>query len=275
MTAGELLEAVILGIVQGIAEFLPVSSSGHLVICSDLITHFTGKPFDPEASLQMNVALHAGTLLSIVLVYRYDLMRMALRPKSWWPVLIATAPLVLIALTPVKDMLEEISTPLVAGFCLLFTSVLLFLSSRFGNEQASETLEIENEVTPVKAAVIGLFQALALLPGISRSGSTITSALFMGVSRPIAAQFSFMIAIPAISGATVLMVKDYLEASESEQTAPLAVLAVGAIVSFGVGLFALKWLIRIVSRGKLHYFGWYCLVVGTLTILWKLYERFA
>ncbi|QDU79705.1 Undecaprenyl-diphosphatase [Polystyrenella longa] len=269
MSAGNLLEAIVLGVIQGIAEFLPISSSGHLVICADIIKAFTGEEFDPEASLQMNVALHAGTLLSIVIVYRKILLKMIFQPNSWSPILIATAPLVLIALTPIKDMMEAMATPMVAGVCLLVTAALLFLSARFQGKSDPEP-PADIEVPIWKAAIIGLFQAFALLPGISRSGSTITSALFLGISREEAARFSFLIAIPAISGATLLMLKDYFSEG-AKSSVSLMPLAVGALVSFLVGLFALKWLLKIIARGKLHYFGWYCLTVGLLTIGWKLF----
>ncbi|MEZ6047456.1 MAG: undecaprenyl-diphosphate phosphatase [Planctomycetaceae bacterium] len=267
MSAGELLEAVILGIVQGIAEFLPVSSSGHLVICADLIKSFTGEKFDPEASLQMNVALHAGTLLSILVVYRHDLRKIAFQPRSWWPIIVATSPLVLIALSPVKDLLEQYSSPLVAGCCLVVTAMLLFMTSRFLKEPDSES-PTDLEVPLHKAFLIGLFQAVALLPGISRSGSTIAGALFTGIPRQAAARFSFLIAIPAIAGATVLMMKDYFTEPSVTSVSPVA-LGVGAVISFLVGLVSLKGLLAIISRGKLHYFGWYCLTVGLVTIIWK------
>ena len=273
MSAGELLEAIFLGIVQGIAEFLPISSSGHLVICADLIRAFTGEKFDHESSLQMNVALHAGTLLSILVVYRHDLIKMALQPKSWWPILVATVPLVVIALTPLKDFVTRLETPLVAGCCLLVTAMLLFLSPRF-QKKASPELPPQLDVPLWKALVIGLFQSIALLPGISRSGATITGGLFLGVTQQAAARFSFLIAIPAISGATLLTLKEFLEEG-SETASSLYALGAGALVSFLVGLVALKKLLKIIDQGKLHYFGWYCLVVGLLTIVWKLFAPMA
>ncbi len=272
MWGAEYIEAAVLGAVQGVAEFLPISSSGHLVILGELIQRITGREVDPEANLRMNVALHVGTLLSIFWVYRSDLWELRKRPRVVWAIIIATLPLVAIGLSPLKDMVKHgFETPLVAGVCLLVTAGLLAAAHR--RENNSRPLD---DLTPLSAAVIGLFQAVALFPGISRSGSTISGGLLLGFRRDVAANFSFFIAIPAIAGAAVLTLKDALtETPVSPSTAGYGwgPILLGTIISFLVGLVALRWLLLLISQRRLHWFAWYCAAVGTLTILWQLAEQ--
>lgn len=257
-------EAILLGILQGIAEFLPISSSGHLVIAGALLRQWTGRTVSPEASLQMNLALHVGSLFSILWIYRQELMTLAGRPRVCLAIAVATLPLVVVGLTPAKDWLDEIfSTPLVAGCGLLVTAVLLAVGQRLGRDSGSLDL-----LRPAGALGIGLFQMVAILPGISRSGSTIAGGLIVGLRREDAATFSFLIAIPAIAGAAVLLGAGLADKSQGDQ--PISVLALGAIVSFAVGLVALRWLLRLVSQRKLHWFAWYCAALGTATIAWQL-----
>lgn len=273
MAGVEYVEAVILGAVQGVAEFLPISSSGHLVILGELIQRATGREVDAESNLRMNVALHVGTLLSIFWVYRQDLWELRKRFRILLAIIVATLPLVVIGLSPLKDYLEAgFNTPLIAGCCLLVTAGLLASAHRWESNRL--TLE---ELSPGRAGLIGLFQAMALFPGVSRSGSTISGGLLLGFRRDVAANFSFFIAIPAITGAAVLTLKDAL-------TEPAAVpnadgygwgpILLGTIVSFVVGLLALKWLLRLISQRRLHWFAWYCATVGVLTIVWQVAERF-
>ncbi len=274
MWGAEYLEAAVLGAVQGVAEFLPISSSGHLVILGELIQRLTGRDVDPEANLRMNVALHVGTLLSIFWVYRSDLWELRKRPQVVFAIVIATLPLVAIGLSPLKDVMKHgFETPLVAGVCLLVTAGLLAAAHR--RETNARPFE---DLTPLRAGVIGLFQAVALFPGISRSGSTISGGLLLGFRRDVAANFSFFIAIPAIAGAAVLTLKDVL----TETPAPGSVvgygwgpIVLGTAISFLVGLMALRWLLRIISERRLHWFAWYCAAVGTVTIIWQLLERFS
>jgi undecaprenyl-diphosphatase len=143
------------------------------------------------------------------------------------------------------------------------TALLLTAGQRLGRQTGTIDL-----LRPAGALGIGVFQAVAILPGISRSGSTIAGGLIVGLRRESAATFSFLLAIPAICGAAVLLGIDLLEGSRGGQA--VSVLLLGAIVSFGVGLVALQWLIRVIARGKLHWFACYCAVVGVATIAWQL-----
>ena len=249
---------VLLGILQGIAEFLPISSDGHLVIMEELLGGM------PE-SAALNIALHVGTLGSILVVYRQRIMKLLQQPKILWMIVLATLPLVVVGV-PLKFLfkwLEESSfNALAAGFGLLVTSALMFRSQRI---KAGDFL-LEN-ITPQMAILIGSLQAVAAAPGISRSGCTIFMGLMLGLSRTAAADFSFLIAIPAIMGATVLYSKDILKSGQTG-TAP-ELLAIGAVVSFVVGVFALSWLLRVVVTGSLDKFAWYCLFLGIVCITWQ------
>ena len=247
-------EVILLGLVQGIAEFLPISSSGHLVILESLMGGHA-------ENLELNVALHFGSLLSILVVYRNDILPVLKQPKLMLAIIVETLPIVVSGLL-LKGLFETASTlPIAAGIGLCVTSLLLFITPRIDN--GTRTLP---EIRIRDAFVIGLFQAVAPWPGVSRSGSTIVAALMMGVHRESAANFSFYIAVPALLGATVLTGKDLLSEGYQAST-PLAAIVAGTVVSFVVGILALKSLIRLISARKLNWFAWYVLGVAWLTIV--------
>lgn len=261
----EYWEAVLLGIVQGVTEFLPVSSSGHLVIAGELIRRQTGHSIDPTSNLQLVVAVHLGTLFSILAVYRRDLPAVLRSCRLCGFIVLATVPVVLAALL-FHDIIEQhLQTPLAAGLSLIVTAGLLFWAEGTGGGETTLT-----EMNGRQAGLIGLFQAVALLPGISRSGSTISAGLVTGLKPDEAARFSFLIAIPAIAGAVVYTSKDLL-AGKGGSYSPLALL-VGTGTAFGVGWLSLWWLIGLVRRRQLRWFAWYCAAAGLLTILWQVIE---
>jgi undecaprenyl-diphosphatase len=252
---------ILLGILQGIAEFLPISSSGHLVIAGELLTGLGHSPAN-LTSIEVNVALHVGTLLSIVYVYRRHFREVLRQPRLMLSIVVATLPLIPVGLF-LKDEIDELfETPLVAGCMLCVTAALMAAARRV--ERGARTLE---DVGPRDALLIGLFQAAAILPGLSRSGSTIFGGLLSGVRRDAAADFSFYIAVPAILGAAVLHAKDLLEQGAGD-VAPGPLLA-GAATAFIVGVCALQALLKLVTRQKLHWFAWYCGIAGVATILWQ------
>jgi undecaprenyl-diphosphatase len=256
--------AALLGIVQGIAEFLPISSSGHLVIVGALLSRYTGAEL-PSESATMNVALHCGTLVAILIVYRRDLWELRRDHRLIAQVLLATVPVGAVGLL-FKDQIESLfNAPLYAGFALLVTGGMLLVSRRLQRPQ-SQT----RPVTWGAAIVIGTFQAFAIIPGISRSGSTIAAALMCGLSRAEATRFSFLIAVPAIGGATMVKCRDFLKSTPAEPTDVTAIV-VGTVISLVVGIFALQWLIRIVVADRLHWFAFYCGAVGIATICWQLF----
>lgn len=263
MPGSELIQAIILGIVQGVAEFLPISSSGHLVILQQPLERWLGSESEGADRLTLNVALHFGTLMSIVVVYRSDLLRLLREPRDIVPIVVATVPIVIVGFT-LKDWIEEhLQTPLVAACGLFVTAALLVLGQRLEREDGSH-----DRVTLLAAVVIGVFQAVAIVPGISRSGSTIAGGLLVGLRRGTAATFSFLIAVPAILGATVLTAADAWSQRGSAGLSAGAI-GVGIVVSFVVGLLSLGILLRLISRRKLHWFAVYCVAVGIATVVWQ------
>lgn len=264
----EILRAIILGVVQGIGEFLPISSSGHLVIVGDLLTNVfkMGSEQSQGQALLENVVLHLGTLLSILIVYRREVWKLRLQPRVCLNIVIASIPAGILGIL-FKDYFEVVfAKPWIAGLCLFGTAGMLVLGQRL--ERSEYPYE---DLPPLRAFAIGLFQAVALLPGISRSGSTISGGLLNGLQRASAGAFSFLMAIPVIGGAALLEFKDVLEGKlEIQNPVPLVV---GAVTSFVVGWIALQWLVKLIAQGKLHWFAYYCAAVGTLTVVWHLFQE--
>lgn len=256
--------AAILGIVQGVAEFLPISSSGHLVIAEALIHEFSSTPLPVWLKgMTMNVALHFGTLLSITVVYFRDLLELRKNFRLMAMIVVASIPVGVIGLL-FKDQIEAaFDSTMSAGCCLLVTALFLLIARKL----QSGTRDLDK--MPVWTAwLIGVFQAVAILPGISRAGSTVAAGLVCGLKRPDAARFSFFIAMPAIGGATLLELLKILRGKVAVDVAWQPML-LGGVISFVVGVLCLKWLIRLLVADRLHWFAIYCLIVGSLTIVWQ------
>lgn len=260
------LESLILGIVQGLTEFLPVSSSGHLEIGSVLFG------IETTDNLLLAVVLHAATALSTVLVLRREIATIILdlfrfrwndSTKFTLRILISIVPVGIVGIL-FESQIEQVFTGnlLLVGSCLIFTSFLLILTSRVGKG--------DKEISSRSALIIGLAQAIAILPGISRSGATISTALLLGVEKTKATHFSFLMVLIPIFGAAALKLKDYFEAGESTMDTPAYLLIVGFVSAFVSGYIACRWMIGIVRRGKLSYFAIYCFVVGLIAILSQL-----
>ncbi len=256
--------AAILGVVQGIAEFLPISSSGHLVIAEALIRECSSAPLpDWLKGMTMNVALHFGTLLSIAVVYFRDLLDLRKNLRLIAMIVVASIPVAIIGLV-FKDQIEAaFDSTMAAGCGLLVTAVFLLIARKL----QSGTLDVDR--MPVWSAwFIGVFQAVAILPGISRAGSTVASGLVCGLKREDSARFSFFIAMPAIGGATLLELLKILRGKAAMDVAWQPML-LGGVISFVVGVLCLRWLIRLLVADRLHWFAIYCLIVGSLTIAWQ------
>ncbi|MBB76709.1 MAG: UDP-diphosphatase [Planctomycetaceae bacterium] len=256
----ELWQLLILAVLQGITEFLPVSSSGHLVVLGSVLLDAS----DRDLMTAINVVLHLGTLLTILVFYRQRLLALLKSERRTLAlVAIGTLPAVLVGL-PLKLFLEEALTePLLAGTLLIGTGALLIPTSRIREgEQSLDTLTYRN------AILIGIGQSLAILPGLSRSGTTISVALFVGVKRQASAEFSFLLAIPAIAGAGLLEAKDLLQASST--SAPLIYLVLGAALAFIVGTIALRWLLNWLQTGRLAWFAWWCIPLGACVVAYHL-----
>ena len=258
--------AIVLAVVQGIAEFLPISSSGHLVIAGALMNQLAGTAI-PKESATMGIALHFGTLMSILLVYRKELVGLLSDFRMMKLIVIATIPVGVIGLL-LKDYVDEaFQRPIIAGFALLITAGFLLAGRKLQKTESDKSVEVELSIG--SAIAIGLFQSIAIVPGISRSGSTIAAGMACGMKREDAARFSFLIAIPAIGGASVLELKDFVT-GEAQFSGNLMPMILGMVISFAVGVFALRWLIKMVVADRLHRFAFYCLIVGVGTIIWQL-----
>lgn len=269
----ETYQAVVLGIIQGLTEFLPVSSSGHLVMGQRLFGL-------TEPALFFNISLHMGTLAAVLIVffqeiksvllsvYAFILLRLTGKPKQLGPsesddlrlalfIVIGSIPTAIIGL-----MLREISDQLfssltLVGVMLLVTAALLWsLRKGVGANRATD-------LSPARSLAIGFVQGLAVIPGISRSGSTIVIGLHLGLSRENAAKFSFLLSLPAIAGAEVLSLKDSFASGVQVDIATM----IGTGVSFVVGYCALKILLGIVKQGRLHLFAPYCALAGVAAII--------
>ncbi|WP_437185047.1 undecaprenyl-diphosphate phosphatase [Planctomicrobium sp. SH668] len=248
-----LWEFILLGVVQGISEFLPISSDGHLVLVEAMLGHTSD-------NLELNIALHFGTLLSILVVFRNQLIPVLKSPRMMGAIIVATLPVVVAALLFKEGFKWASEKPLFAAFGLVYTSILLFITPKIDMGQRDI-----KDIRYIDALIIGIFQALAPLPGVSRSGSTIVAAQLMGYQRAQAANFSFYIAVPALIGATVMMLKDVVEQGGLKSEAMPT--AIGAGVAFVVGIVALKSLLSVVAARKLVYFAWYVLIVAIITFI--------
>ncbi len=260
----EALSYLLLGLVQGLTEFLPVSSSGHLTLGQALLGL-------GEEDLTFTVLVHAATALSTVVVFRHDLgalLRDVLRPGDGGRKARTYAGLLVLSAVPAavvglgfKDAIEALATPQFVGAMLCVTALILFVSQRASGGS--------NPLGASRALGIGAAQALAILPGISRSGSTIGAALLLGVSREDAARFSFLMALIPIGGATLLTLKDLVEQSGTADVAagPWAGYALGTAAAFASGWAACTWMIRLVKRSNLAGFGVYCLAAGVLALI--------
>lgn len=260
-----IIEAIILGLVQGLTEFLPVSSSGHL----ELTKVIFGDNSLPEESLLMTVVLHAATALSTVIIFRKDIVFLIKGLFQFknndqfqysLKIIISMVPAAVIGVFWEEQFYELFGGKvLFVGLMLLLTGSLLFLA-----DKAQNTLK---SVSTSNAFIIGIAQAIAILPGISRSGATISTSVLLGIDRAKAARFSFLMVVPLIFGK---MAKDILSGDlASTQTEPILLIA-GFAAAFISGLLACQWMIKLVRRSQLKYFSYYCYVVGAAAIIYAL-----
>ncbi|WP_114750793.1 undecaprenyl-diphosphate phosphatase [Pleomorphovibrio marinus] len=255
-------EAIILGIVQGLTEFLPVSSSGHLEIASVIL----GSRSLPEESLMFTVVVHFATALSTIVVFRKDILEIlkGLFQFKWneesifsLKIILSMIPAVVVGVFFEEELEQVFGGKIVfVGFMLLVTAVLLFLADKAKNT--------DKPVSFKDAFLVGLAQAVAMLPGISRSGATISASVLLGIDKGRAARFSFLMVLPLIIGK---IGKDLLEGSLAYENEQFGTMAIAFVAAFVAGLFACSWMIQLVKQSKLTYFSVYCLVVGLLAII--------
>lgn len=264
------LQSILLGFVQGATEFLPISSSAHLVFAQ----HFLGVTLTGAVLLAFDICLHFGTLIALIIFYRRELAAMLSsflgKPSNssglsvsqarhlTLMTIIGTIPAVIIGLG-FKDFFDSLADDFFcAAYTLVITGFLLWFTSRVKKERF--------DMAHVKwwhALLIGLAQAIAILPGISRSGATIAAALYLGMNRKDSANYSFLLAIPAIAGAVILSIGDLSFLSRAD----LLSAAAGTLVSGIVGWFSIRWMLDIVRKGQLTWFAVYCWVAGFAAML--------
>ena len=270
-----LLSSILLGLIQGVAEFLPISSSGHLAIAEHLLG-MSGASDIPEF---FDVLLHLGTLVAVFVAYWDDVRDMVVEffcgvrdlargstptpvpPARRMILLIIVGTLPLLIVLPIKDLVEGLADNMYfVAAALLVTGCLLFASDRVRKGRKTE-----KSATMVDVLLVGVAQAIATCPGISRSGTTITAGCFRGFDRKFAVRFSFLLSIPAILGANILSLKNAVEAGIIWADVP--VYLVGVVVSAVVGYACIRLLKMIADRGKFGAFAYYCWAVGVLTLI--------
>ncbi len=257
----DIIDAIILGIIQGLTEFLPVSSSGHLELGKAIL----GDSTVPEESLLFTVVLHFATALSTLVVFRKDIIDIlkGLLQFKWneetqfsAKIVISMIPAVIIGLF-FEEQLESLfgGNILLVGLMLIITALLLWLADKAKNTQ--KPVSFQNAFT------IGIAQAIAMLPGISRSGATISTSVLLGNDKAKAARFSFLMVVPLIFGK---IAKDLLSGDITTESGNFTALSIGFIAAFVSGLVACTWMIKLVKKSKLSWFAIYCLIVGVIAV---------
>lgn len=260
------LEAIILGVIQGLTEFLPVSSSGHLELAKAIV----GDTSVPEESLTFTVVLHFATALSTLVIFRKEVFEIlkGLFQFKWndqtkfsLKIVISMIPAVIVGLL-FEEQLEAFfgGKILLVGLMLIVTALLLLLADKAKN--TNKQVSFSNSV------IIGISQAIAMLPGISRSGATISTSVLLGIDRTKAARFSFLMVVPLIFGK---IGKDLLSGDLNFQSSEIVAISSGFVAAFIAGLLACKWMIALVKNSKLSYFSIYCAIVGVIAIAYSLF----
>lgn len=268
----EIIKAILVGLVQGLTEFLPVSSSGHIVIAQELLNIH----FEEDENLLFAIVLHFATALSTIVIFRKDIIQIFKGLFQFknneefqfsLKIVLSMIPAALVGVL-LKDTLEEIfSNLLIVGVMLLVTACLLYFADKAKNTG--------KDIRYKDALFIGIAQGFAaLLPGLSRSGSTISTSIILGNDKSKAARFSFLMVLPLIFGATAKMFLDANEAGGlNVGKMPIGALVAGFIAAFISGLIACKWMINLVKKAKLSYFSIYCLLVGITVIVYSLFIK--
>lgn len=255
----KIIQAVILGLIQGLTEFLPVSSSGHLALAQTMfgIT---------EGAKSFTILLHVGTLVAVFLVYWPDIWELIKKPfqRTTYLLIAGTIPTVIIALL-FGDLIDELfAGGKLLGFCFIITGLVLL----YADHKAPGRKKVKN-MSYFDALVVGTLQGIAICPAISRSGMTITGSLSRGLNRENAAKFSFLLSIPAILGGMVLELKDvfFAEAPAVTETIGVAPMAVGFVVAAVSGYLAMRFMVDLIKKGKLRYFSYYVFALGALVLV--------
>jgi undecaprenyl-diphosphatase len=261
----DFLEAIILGIIQGVTEFLPVSSSGHIELAKAIFGT------EENNSMTMTVVLHFATALSTCFVFRKDLIdifkglfkfKNNTEFQFSLKIILSMIPAAIVGIL-YDDLIETFFSGkiLLVGIFLILTGLILFVA-----DKAKATAK---NITFTQAIIIGVSQAIAILPGISRSGATISTSVLLGIDREKAARFSFLMVIPLIFGK---IIKDIMSDKFNLEPSELLFLTIGFVFAFFTGLIACKLMIKLVKNSKLYYFSFYCFIIGTIVIIYTLLQ---
>ncbi len=265
-----IFQSILLGIVQGLTEFIPVSSSAHLA----LVPYFLGWHLQPDLAFVFDVLVQFATLGAVIVYYAQDLWNLLLsfiellktRKLDQNPnlnlliaLVVATLPIVILGIPMKKYVAESFNNPAFVGGALLMTAMLLFLS-----EKLTQNFRTHDSVTRLDALVIGIFQVFAAFPGISRSGATISGGILRKVERRAATRFAFLLSIPALAGAGLISLLDLLKLPHLTQILPI--ILPGFMVAFLVGLFSIHWLLKYLQNHSLKIFAFYCSLAGLFTL---------
>ena len=262
----EILTIILLGIVEGLTEYLPVSSTGHLILATELLG------YDAQRWAVFNIAIQPGAILAIVVLYWRTFRDMLIGFFARDPVAIAFVRNLLLAFLPavvlgllLGDAIElMLESALVVAVALIVGGIAILIVERYAAPTDSGGV---SGVTVRQSAMIGLVQCLAMIPGVSRSGATILGAMALGVDRKTAAEFSFFLAVPTLTGATVLQLAKHRDALTADA---VQAIGIGFVVSFVVALIVVKGFIAIVTRYGFAPFAWYRIVAGTAALIWLL-----
>ena len=262
----DILIAFILGLVQGLTEFLPVSSSGHLEIVKSIFN----ADFSAKESMLMTVVLHFATALSTICIFRKDIIQILIGLFSKeettqrvfsLKIIISMIPAVIIGVLW-EEIIENLFNGqlILVGIMLIITALLLFLADR--SKPTNKDVSFKNSF------FIGIAQAIAILPGISRSGATIATSVLLGIDKESAAKFSFLMVVPLIFGK---MFKDIIDGALLVEQINFLSLLIGFLAAFSTGLLACTWMIKLVKRSQLKYFSIYCTIVAIVTLIWSIF----
>lgn len=258
------IEAIILGIIQGLTEFIPVSSSGHLLIAHEVLgVNETGLAFD--------VALHIGTFTALIIFFWREIYELVMglfgkndKGRLAWLIALATIPAVIGGIL-LQDLAESsFRSPLLVGINLIWVAMAMIAAERYAARKKTKKTELDN-INTKQGMIVGFAQVVALIPGVSRSGSTITAGIFAGIDRVSATRFSFLLAIPITFGAIVKVMTDSQTIDQVDSQTVIFI--VGILSAFISGIFAIRFLIKYLSRHSLNIFAYYRIAIGVIVIL--------
>lgn len=270
----ELIKVIILGIVEGITEWLPISSTGHML----LVDEFMQLNVTPEFKDMFLYVIQLGAILAVVILFWNKMWPFNFKDKSqpvikkdifslWFKVVVACIPGTIATLL-FDDYIEaHLQTATVIAIALIFYGILFIVIENWNKKRTPTTMELQ-DITYKTAFIIGLFQVLSIIPGTSRSGSTIIGALTIGVSRVAAAEFTFFLAVPVMIGVSFIKIVKFIMAGLAISTAEIIILAVGCIVAFVVSILVIKFLMGYVKKKDFKVFGWYRIVLGAVVLLY-------